>query len=200
MRLSMTPQADSAITGLILCGGEGRRMGGIDKGLAPFHGKPLVDIAIERLKPQVADIVLSANRNLRDYESRGYQVLKDEELRHDGPGYEGPLAGILSGMRSCRSPWLMVVPCDAPMFPLDLVAQLQSCLSADCTAAHVDGHPTFALISTQHLHELERFLQHGQRKLGAFLSQIGAALLPVRVPSDFRNLNSPQDLAPEARL
>lgn len=171
-------------------------MGGIDKGLLPFHGKPLVDIAIAKLKPYVADIMISANRNLGDYESRGYRVLKDESLRDDGsPGYEGPLAGILSGLKASTTPWLMVLPCDAPMFPADIVTELWQRIEVNTKAAHIDGHPTFALIHVSSLPRLEHFLQRGERKLGAWLESIGSVAHSCRVDADFRNLNTPQDLS-----
>lgn len=169
-------------------------MGGIDKGLLPFHGKPLVDIAIDKLKPHVAGIMVSANRNLRDYERRGYPVHSDESLHDDSPGYEGPLAGILSGLKACPTPWLMVLPCDAPMFPNDIVTQLWGCIDAEHKSAHIDGHPTFALIHVSHLHKLETFLQHGERKLGKWLDLIGSVAHRSASEADFRNLNTPEDL------
>lgn len=170
-------------------------MGGADKGLMPFHGRPLIDIAIDKIKPHVADIMVSANRNLSDYERRGYRVLKDEPLRDDSPGYEGPLAGILTALKACKTPWLMVLPCDAPMFPGDITAQLWDCIDDQHKAAHIDGHPTFALIHVSHLQKLETFLQHGERKLGKWLEIIGSVAHDGGSEASFRNLNTPQDLA-----
>jgi molybdenum cofactor guanylyltransferase len=185
----------SQITGLILCGGEGRRMGGVDKGLLSFHGKALVDIAIARLTTQVGQIMISANRNIQQYEQRNCAVLKDPGFQDDGPNYEGPLAGILAGLRSCTTEWLAIVPCDCPQFPLDFVSRLSLASEAHNTSSYVQGHPTFALLRKSELPKLEHYLQHGKRKLGDWLEEIKATPVPFELEDAFRNLNSPEDLS-----
>ena len=181
------------ITGLILCGGAATRMGGQDKGLVCFHGRPLVDIAIDRLRAQVSQILISANRNCREYETRGYQVLKDPGFQDDGPNYDGPLAGFLAGLNAATTPWIMTVPCDCPRFPTDLVSQLIQASPNPDVVRYVAGHPTFSLVPVVRLKSLMAALQRGQRKLGDWLSEQQAVSIPVRDEEAFRNLNSPQD-------
>jgi len=108
--------ARSEITGLLLAGGRALRMGGIDKGLIPFQGKPLIEHAINRLGPQVANLVINANRNQTVYSQYGYPIVADENQ-----DYAGPLAGYLAGLKVCNTPYLMTAPCDSPLFPTDLV-------------------------------------------------------------------------------
>lgn len=187
----MIPSA--AITGLILCGGAGSRLGGIDKGLANFHGKPLVDIAIGKLAPHVATLIISANRNLNDYTQRGYAVLKDQRFHDSGPHYDGPLAGILAGLSALTTDWMVVVPCDCPLFPNDLVARLVSAHEVCASSVYVENHPSFALIPKSSQHHLETFLQHGKRKLGDWLREAGAKAVSAGPESAFKNLNRPED-------
>lgn len=170
-------------------------MGGIDKGLINFHGKPLVDIAIARLSPQVGSIMISANRNIQQYAQRGCLVIKDPGLQDDGPNYEGPLAGILAGLRESATDWLATVPCDCPQFPIDFVATLSPAIEMQDTSSYVQGHPTFALLRKSELPRLEHYLQHGRRKLGDWLKEIKATPVPFSREEAFRNLNSPEDLS-----
>ena len=107
------------ITGLILAGGRAQRMGGIDKGLIPFHQKPLIEATIQRLKTQVGFILINANRNITKYAVYGYPVIMDET-----PDFSGPLAGFLMGLKNCKTPYLLTTPCDSPLFPEDLGAKL----------------------------------------------------------------------------
>ena len=107
------------ITGLVLAGGRGSRMGGVDKGLQNFNGMPLVLSTLMRLQPQVAHVMINANRNLSDYESFGVPVWPDVI-----PDFAGPLAGFLTALEHCETSWLVTVPCDTPLFPDDLVARL----------------------------------------------------------------------------
>lgn len=189
------PISASEISGLILCGGEGRRMGGVDKGLLNFHGRPLVDIAIARLSSQVSHIIISANRNIQQYEQRHCVVLKDSGFQDDGPNYEGPLAGILAGLRNCTTEWLATTPCDCPQFPLDLVQKLAHTSTAAGVSSYVHDHPTFALLHKADLPKLEHYLQHGKRKLGSWLEEINACSVVFDCEDAFRNLNSPEDLS-----
>ena len=194
------PASRAAITGLVLAGGRGQRLGGVDKGLQPWHGRALVDHAIERLAPQVGGMMISANRNAADYASRGARVLAD--ARDDFPG---PLAGILAGLCAAATPWLAVVPCDSPRLPADLVERLARGLDGrdgavvkrDLGAAGVRLEPVCCLLSTSLAGDLARYLEDGGRKVEAWLSRHAT---PVRFdrPEDgaaFANINTPDDLA-----
>ncbi len=123
--MPVTLIARDQITGLILAGGRGSRMGGVDKGLQNHLGMPLALHALLRLAPQVGDVMINANRNLGAYESMGVPVWPDAL-----PDYAGPLAGFLTGLERCETPYLVTVPCDSPRFPLDLVARLAEALEA----------------------------------------------------------------------
>jgi molybdopterin-guanine dinucleotide biosynthesis protein A len=107
------------ITGLILAGGRAQRMGGIDKGLIPFHGKPLIESSISRLKPQVSTILINANRSITKYSHYGYPVLMDET-----PDFSGPLAGFSVGLKHCKTPYLLTSPCDSPLLPANLAEKM----------------------------------------------------------------------------
>ena len=123
---SMIDKSD--ITGLILAGGRGSRMGGVDKGLQTHLGMPLAMHALLRLAPQVGEMMINANRNLGAYESMGVPVWPDAL-----PDYPGPLAGFLAGLEHCETPYLASVPCDSPLFPEDLVARLAAAARAPTT-------------------------------------------------------------------
>src|SRR3954468_21527678 len=139
------------VTGLILAGGRGSRMGGVDKGLQNFLGMPLALHTLMRLQPQVSEVLVNANRNLAAYEALGVPVWPDAL-----PDFAGPLAGFLTGLEHCETPWLVTVPCDTPLFPLDLVARLaQAAVEADAdiamaSAPEQDGQlraqPVFCLV------------------------------------------------------
>lgn len=107
------------ITGLILAGGRAQRMGGIDKGLIPFLGQPLIASSISRLQKQVGSILINANRNITKYAAYGYPVILDET-----PDFSGPLAGFSVGLQACKTPYLLTSPCDSPLLPLDLGLKL----------------------------------------------------------------------------
>ena len=190
----------AAITGLVLAGGRGQRLGGVDKGLQPWHGRALVDHAIGRLAPQVGEVMISANRNAADYASRGARVLADA---HDD--FPGPLAGMLAGLRAATTPWLAVVPCDAPRLPPDLVERLARGLGGrrgavvqrDLGAAGVRLEPVCCLLSTTLADDLAECLAGGGRKVEAWLARHAT---PVRFdrPGDaaaFANINTSDDLA-----
>jgi molybdopterin-guanine dinucleotide biosynthesis protein A len=187
--MALSNPALEPITGLLLCGGAGRRMGGADKGLISFHGKLLIDIAIDRLSPQVNALIINANRNRAQ---RGLPVIADPVFGEQTPSYEGPLAGILAGLQAAKTPWMVTVPCDCPLFPLDIVRQLWAGRSAG--GAYIAQHPTFALVPIASRTHLERFLQHGQRKLGLWLAEVGASAVEPTDEAAFRNLNTPEDL------
>lgn len=111
------------ITGLVLAGGQGSRMGGVDKGLQLLDGQPLARLALQRLQPQVGALLLSANRHQGDYEALAAPF--HAPVLADGlAGYAGPLAGFLAGLAHCATPWLLTVPCDSPRLPADLARRL----------------------------------------------------------------------------
>ena len=163
-----TPLHAETITGVILAGGRGSRMGGLDKGLQPFNGVPLALHTLLRLSPQVGEILINANRNLAAYESFGVPVWPDSTGMGD---YAGPLAGFATALERCETPYLLTVPCDTPLFPADLVARLAQALAdadadfAVAAAREEDGQlrpqPVFCLMHTSLLESLARFTQAG---------------------------------------
>ena len=176
------PLHAEAITGLILAGGRGSRMGGADKGLQNFNGVPLALHTLLRLGPQVGEIMINANRNLAAYESFGAPVWPD------GTGlgeYAGPLAGFMTGLERCETPYLLTVPCDTPLFPADLVARLAEAFARDdadfAVAAapeeddqkniSVRPQPVFCLMRCDMLESLIRFTKVGGRKIDAWTAQ-----------------------------
>jgi molybdenum cofactor guanylyltransferase len=164
------------ITGLVLAGGRGSRMGGMDKGLQNFQGMPLALHAVMRLGPQVGALMVNANRNLAAYESMGAPVWPDATT-----DFPGPLAGFLVGLERCETPYLVTVPCDSPQFPADLVARLAAALcseEADLAVAatrETDGsvqlHPVFCLMRASVMENLVAFLAGGQRRIDRWTGQ-----------------------------
>ena len=183
------------ITGLVLAGGRAIRMGGVDKGLVAFGGRALIEQVIERLQPQVGTILISANRNIDAYRSFGFPVLLDAD---DGlEPFPGPLAGMLAGLRAARTSWLVVVPCDAPLLPVDLVRRLVASLGASRAAvAYARGtiEPMFCLLHADLAPDLSDALAHGERRAEAWLRGIGAAPAVFLQPESFANLNTLQDV------
>jgi len=200
-----TPPTE-AITGLILAGGRGARMGGLDKGLQNFRGLPLalqtlMRLQLQSLPPQ--EVLINANRNLSAYESLGVQVWPDSLS-----DYAGPLAGFLTGLERCETPLLLTVPCDTPLFPLDLIERLHQALvsqGADiamAAAPEADGtvrpQPVFCLLRVDLLESLVAFTQAGGRKIDAWTAQHRCATVPFDLPGDspqaFSNANTLQEL------
>ena len=195
------------ITGLVLAGGRGSRMGGVDKGLQSFRGVPLAQHALQRLQAQVGPCMLNANRSLDTYESFGVPVHSDVL-----PDYAGPLAGFLTGLTHCTTDWLLTVPCDSPCFPRDLVQRMAA--TADAEDAQIvlaagpevgrDGtlqvraQPVFALLHRSLLPSLQAFVNEGGRKIDAWTAQHRQALCRFDQPSDdvqaFANANTLQEL------
>jgi molybdopterin-guanine dinucleotide biosynthesis protein A len=186
--------AREALTGLILAGGRGQRMGGVDKGLQAWRGRPLVDHAIARLAPQVGALMISANRNAADYATRAARVLADAS-----DDFPGPLAGILAGLRAASTPWLAVVPCDSPQLPADLFARLAQGLGdAPGAVARRDQRlePVCCLLSTALADDLAHYLADGGRKVEAWVARHATPVAFDR-PEDaaaFANVNTPADL------
>lgn len=186
------------ITGLVLAGGRGTRMGSVDKGLQDFGGRPMVLHVIERLLPQVSELHINANQNLETYRAMGYPVSEDAV-----GGFAGPLAGLHSGLLHCRTPWLVTAPCDSPYLPLNLVEQLKASLhSAGADLAvpvTVEGgvrqpHPVFCLVRTDLLPHLTAFLEGGGRKVDAWYSSLCVVEVPFTDASAFRNINTMAEL------
>jgi molybdopterin-guanine dinucleotide biosynthesis protein A len=186
------------ITGLILAGGRGSRMGGVDKGLQNHHGVPLAMHALMRLSPQVGEMLINANRNLGAYESMGVPVWPDSLA-----DYAGPLAGFLTGLEHCETPYLVTVPCDSPLFPTDLVARLAQALEAAdaeiAMAATLENgvmqvQPVFCLMKSEVLESLVRFTQSGQRKIDKWTATLRCVEVPFDDPQAFANANTPDEL------
>jgi len=194
--------ARGEITGLILAGGRGSRMGGVDKGLAILKGKPMVEHVILRLRSQVGILLISANRNLERYAAFGFPVIPDAL-----DGYLGPLAGVASGLQAATTPYVVTAPCDSPLIGLDLVPRLALALArerADMAVAH-DGervHPVFLLLRRDLLPDLTAFLNEGERKIDLWFKRHRVAYADFRdSPEAFINVNNPEDRAElEAQL
>lgn len=182
------------ITGLVLAGGLARRMGGREKGLQPFRGKPLAAWSIERLAPQVDALLINANQNLEDYAGFGHPVVAD---RLDG--FAGPLAGLHAGLSICETPLLVTVPCDSPFLPTDLVARLRAALEAagaDLAVAKTGNqpHPVFSLVRREALDGLTAFLESGGRKVDAWYAALKVAEVPFADEKAFANINTIEEL------
>jgi molybdopterin-guanine dinucleotide biosynthesis protein A len=186
------------ITGLVLAGGRGSRMGGVDKGLQNHKGVPLALHALLRLQPQVGHAMINANRNLGAYESMGVPVWPD--VQSDFPG---PLAGVLVGLERCETPYLVTVPCDTPNFPLDLVERLARALQAEdaeiAMAAtrengEVTAQPVFCLLKAELLESLIQYLQSGERKIDRWTAQHRVASVVFDDATAFDNANTSEEL------
>jgi molybdopterin-guanine dinucleotide biosynthesis protein A len=193
------------ITGVILAGGRGSRMGGADKGLQSFNGVPLALHTLLRLQPQVGEVMINANRNLAAYESFGVPVWPDAA----GLGeFSGPLAGFLTGMERCETPYLLTVPCDTPLFSEDLATRLAQALAREeadiavVAAPEEDGQlraqPVFCLLRTRLLESLMLFTAGGGRKIDAWTAQHKTVQVPFNLPGDdpraFFNANTLAEL------
>lgn len=182
------------VTGLILAGGLARRMGGGDKGLRMFRGKPMVAHAIERLAPQVEALVINANQNREAYAALGYPVIADAIA-----GFAGPLAGLHAGLSRCTTPLMVTAPCDSPFLPLDLVASLKAALEkadAQLAVAQCEGRaqPVFVLCRREVLDSLNAFLAGGGRKIDAWYAALKVVEVPFADAAAFANINTPEEL------
>ena len=203
------PQKET-ITAVILAGGRGSRMGGVDKGLQLFNGVPLAQYALKRLQPQVASVMLNANRNLLEYEAFGVPVWPDDDELGE---FAGPLAGITAALQHCTTPYLLTVPCDAPLFPADLAARLSAGLAqvqADFAVAaslEADGtlraQSVFCLMRSSMLASLLRYTAAGGRKVSDWTAQYPVVQVAFNQPGDdanaFFNANTLADLQSLAR-
>ncbi|OWS69271.1 molybdenum cofactor guanylyltransferase [Polynucleobacter aenigmaticus] len=188
------------ITGLILAGGRAQRMGGIDKGLIPFHGKPLIESTITRLKPQVSTILINANRSITKYSHYGYPVLMDET-----PDFSGPLAGFSVGLKHCKSPYLLTSPCDSPLLPTDLAEKMAGELEGKnlelvfASSKEDDGkiwsQPVFCLMRRDLKDSLDTFLSKGDLKIDRWFKELRSGTVVFENAQAFANVNTPEELA-----
>jgi molybdenum cofactor guanylyltransferase len=186
------------ITGLVLAGGRGTRMGGVDKGLQLHRGKPLAAHALERLRPQVGRVMINANRHADAYAGLGVPVVPDTL-----PDHPGPLAGFLAGLARCETPWMVTVPCDTPSFPPDLVARLGAqvlandadlAIAVTCDADGEQIQPVFCLLKTSLMPALQAFTDAGQSKIGLWVSQQRSVQVLFDDARAFFNINTPDEL------
>ena len=185
----------SSVTGLILAGGKGSRMGGVDKGLQAFRGKRLVDHVYERLAPQVGGVIINANQNHEEYKSFGVRVVSDAI-----GGYAGPLAGLHAGLSISKRPFLATVPCDSPFLPADLIERLYQRIDetgAELAVAKTgeQPHPVFSLVRRGVLDHLADFLKGGGRKIDAWYATLNAVEVAFDdEPDAFSNINTREEL------
>jgi molybdopterin-guanine dinucleotide biosynthesis protein A len=182
------------VSAIILAGGAGRRMGGQDKGLLLLNGRTLVMHVIQRIAAQVDEILISANRNLSDYQAFGYPVLRDASA-----DFQGPLAGLLSGLRAARHEWVLSVPCDTPRLPENLVAELLAALlaeRADIAVAQAGDRVHYAVMLCRRelAADLQASLGAGMRSVHAWQAQHHTLTVPFNDAMAFANLNQPDDL------
>ena len=189
------------ISGVILAGGRGRRMANnilqedVEKGLINFLGQPMVAHVAQRLAPQVSQVFINANQHIATYKNLGYPVIKDNIS-----GYAGPLAGLHAGLKINKSPYLLTVPCDSPLLPVNLAERLLSSLlanDADIAIARTGAqvHPVFCLCKQSLLSNLENYLKTGSRKFDAWYAKLKFVEVSFDDnPNAFANINTPEDL------
>lgn len=187
------------ITAIVLAGGRGSRMGGVDKGLQLFNGIPLVIQAKQRLASQVGRVILNANRNLDTYKDLGCDVYPDNDTE-----FSGPLSGFTVGLAQCQTPYLLTVPCDSPRFPNDLASRMTLALQGgdfDIAMAAQGGwaQPVFCLLKQKLLPDLLKCMASGQRKIDAWTALHKTIVVNFNEPHDdplaFANVNTLEDLA-----
>lgn len=184
------------VTGVVLAGGQGRRMGGVDKGLKPLRGKPMVEWVLARFAPQVDEVLINANQNVERYAAFGHRVAPDLV-----GGFAGPLAGLHRGLSEAAHPLVATVPCDSPFLPADLVARLRAALEAqdaDLAVARTGDqpHPVFCLCRRSLKPHLEQFLETGGRKIDAWYGSLRVVEVAFDdEPEAFSNINTPEELS-----
>ena len=168
-------------------------MGGVDKGLVMLDGRPMAAHVLERLDPQVAEVLINANQNAERYAALGRPVVPDAV-----GGFAGPLAGLHAGLCRATRDHVVTVPCDSPFLPLDLVIRLSSSLKGNDLAVAKTGtqpHPVFALVHRHCLESLEAFLAQGGRKLDAWYKSLKVVEVSFDDEADaFRNINTLEEL------
>ena len=192
--------ARATVTGIVLAGGQGRRMGGVDKGLVELAGRPMVAHVLDRLRPQVADILINANQNSERYAALGHPVVPDAV-----GGFAGPLAGLHAGLTHTTRKFAVTVPCDSPFLPGDLVVRLGAALAAQSAQLAVaktfdQPHPVFCLVRRDVLPHLAAFLEAGGRKIDAWYATLTVVEVSFDDEADaFRNINTTDELAAATR-
>lgn len=194
--MTATMPARGDVTGIVLAGGMGRRMGGVDKGLVLLDGRPMVEHVLARLTPQVGNVIINANQNIERYAKFGRAVCPDAI-----GGFAGPLAGLHAGLTQAATSHVVTVPCDSPFLPLDLVPRLAAGMARESAQIAVaktfdQPHPVFALVSRDVLAHLAAFLTAGGRKIDAWYATL--ALVEVAFDDEvdaFRNINTAGELA-----
>lgn len=192
--------AGERITGVLLAGGQGSRMGGVDKGLVMLGGRPMAAHALERLAPQVDEILINANRNLEQWAAFGYPVFGDQV-----DGFAGPLAGLHAALQHAQHALVLTVPCDSPFLPSDLARRLADGLvraDADLAVAHTftQAHPVFCLCRRALADHLGAYLAGGGRKIDRWYASLNVVEVAFDdVEAAFRNINTPAELDEAAR-
>lgn len=190
------PERGREVSAVVLAGGRATRMDGADKGLVAFRGRPLVARICAALKPQVAEVMINANRNRERYRQFGHRVVADRL-----PGHQGPLAGMHAALLAAEHPWLLTIPCDGPFVAADYAARMRAAAGAAGVALAVahDGaraQPVYSLIHRDLAGSLERFLRGGERKIDLWHGQHAFATVDFSADPDlFTNINTPQQLA-----
>ncbi|MFN2348300.1 MAG: gephyrin-like molybdotransferase Glp [Thioalkalivibrio sp.] len=189
------PSARALITAVILAGGRGQRLGGVDKGLVPLNGRPLIEHVLDAIRGQVAEVLISANRNRERYARYGFPVIADGVA-----GFAGPLAGLHAAWPNVRTPYVMTVACDTPLIPGDMAQRLLDGLlreNAGIALVH-DGqrsHPTLLLADARLHGSLDAFLGEGKRKIDAWTARHREVLVDFSdCPAAFANINTPEEL------
>ena len=181
------------VTGILLAGGQGRRMGTVDKGLQLLHGKPMVAAVLARFAPQVDEVLINANQNLQAYQAFGHRVVPDAI-----GGFAGPLAGLHAGLNAASHPFVLTAPCDSPFLPLDLFSRLEKAMQENDLAVAKTGdqpHPVFALVRRTVQRNLENYLSGGGRKIDAWYASLKVIEVPFDDEADaFRNINTREEL------
>lgn len=185
------------VTGLILAGGRGERMGGADKGWVMVDGRPLIVSVVERFAPQVGHLLISANRNVERYTAFG-TVVEDDTADANGERFAGPLIGVLSGLRCARTDWVAIVPCDAPHLPGDLVQRLASATLdtgaiAACARVCCRLQPMFAVVKTNTADQLASAISTGERAMHRWLDSLNAIAVNFDDAQAFVNVNTRPD-------
>ena len=193
--MALVTRHSSLVTGVILAGGRGSRMGSVDKGLKPLRGKPMVQWVAERFAPQVAEVLINANQNIDKYQTLGYKVIPDAI-----GGFAGPLAGLHRGLSEASHDLVATAPCDSPFLPTDLIVRLHAAMEkagADLTVAKTGDqpHPVFCLCRKSVLASLTQFLDSGGRKIDAWYARLKVVeVLFDDQANAFSNINTEDEL------
>jgi molybdopterin-guanine dinucleotide biosynthesis protein A len=189
--LSSTQADQDRTSCIILAGGKGQRMGGSDKGLQQYRHRRLIEHVIDKISPQVDDIIISANRNLAEYNSLGFSVVQDSS-----DNYDGPLAGIQSAAPHCKNPWVLIIPCDMPTLPDDLVATLRQ-HTRDSSLVTVRCNDKLQLVFLMHnslLPSISDFLASDQRTVMRWLDTVDTRVIDIDNENYFHNINTVEQL------